>query len=90
MTKVKLFSDLRDAANTNAVEISSGVTVEEGLIELTEDIPQLGDKIYGENGDIKEGINVFVNGKNISTLDGKNTVLKEEDDLAIFKPLGGG
>ncbi len=90
MAEVKLFSNLRMLAGTNSISVSDGISVEEALAEMTDKIPQLEKKIYDEDGKIKDRLNIFVNGRNIATLKGKDTLLEEEDSLALFRPIGGG
>lgn len=90
MAEVKFFSTMRKAAGTSSVHISNGISVEEAMNEMLDRIPELKERIYDEKGKLKDVLNIFVNGKNIATLEGTDTVLEEEDSLAFFRPIGGG
>ena len=48
-----------------------------------------GDKIFdGDN--IREYVNVLVNGRSINFLEGLKTELSDGDEVAIFPPVAGG
>ncbi len=50
----------------------------------------LRNKLLNESKEVKLGIVIFLNGRNILALDGLSTTLDEGDDLLIFPPVGGG
>lgn len=51
---------------------------------------ELMNKLFDDKGNIKRGIAMFVNGRNIFALDGMDTLLNNEDEFLIFPPVGGG
>jgi len=42
------------------------------------------------NGELSSFYHILVNGKNVRQLDGKITILKDDDIIAILPPIGGG
>lgn len=47
-------------------------------------------KLLTEDGNIKSGTMILINGKNIFHTDGLNTVVRDGDTVALFPPGGGG
>jgi molybdopterin synthase sulfur carrier subunit len=47
-------------------------------------------KLLDEDGHIKRGTMILINGKNILDTDGLNTIVRDGDALALFPPGGGG
>ena len=61
------------------------------LIERAEaQYPGFRDKVIGEDGEIKRFINVFVNGTDIRTLQGKATPVKDGDEVSVIPAMAGG
>ncbi len=68
-----------------------GTTVGEVLERHTdENGPQLKRKILDEDGEINQYINVYLNGHEVSTLDGLATSVSAEDEMRIIPALSGG
>ncbi len=86
--KVRLFANLREYAGTKELELEAG-TVKESLEKLCKRFPGLEDMIFKDK-DIRPYMNVFLNGRNISELNGLGTVLNPGDEIAIFPPVSGG
>ncbi|MFP4135785.1 MAG: ubiquitin-like small modifier protein 1 [Candidatus Acetothermia bacterium] len=90
--KVKFFATFRDKAGDSATEVEAN-TAGELLNKLADKYEELGNSILEENGpepELKSGVTVMVNGRNISFLSGNDTELEESDNVAIFPPIGGG
>jgi molybdopterin synthase sulfur carrier subunit len=88
----KLFADLAEIAGGKEVEVETepGETVGAALSALVEAHPDLEDRIYDEEGDLRDHINVLRNGANVHAEDGLETELKPGDELALFPPVSGG
>jgi len=88
----KLFADLAEIAGDKevAVDAAPGDTVGAALTELVDDHPELADRLYDEDGDLRDHINVLHNGANVATRDGLDTELDAGDELALFPPVSGG
>ena len=85
MPVVKLYANLRKLAGTKELSIA-GSTVRAVLSELVEQHPPLGVVIL-ENGELRPHIVITINGHNVIELD---TLLMEQDVVAIFPPIAGG
>ncbi len=86
--KVRLFANLREYAGAKELELEVE-TVKESLEKLCKKFPGLENMIFeGEN--IRPYMNVFLNGRNISELNGLGTALNPDDEIAIFPPVSGG
>ena len=71
--------------------VSDGSTVWEVLEALVEKNGEVfRNYIYDEHGQVREHITFQINGKNVKTLMGFDTALKEGDSLLILPPFGGG
>ncbi|MCG2728544.1 MAG: MoaD/ThiS family protein [Candidatus Methanoperedenaceae archaeon] len=83
--RVKLFANFREFTKTKELEIE-GSTVKEVLAALCQKYPGLADMVF-RDGNLRPYINIFLNGKNILSLD---TSLKPADEIVIFPPVSGG
>lgn len=90
--QVKLYGLIRQAAGTKMldVEVHSGSTIREVLVEVTQRYPIVVKYIWKEPGTLSELAHVFVNSENILHLEGLNTIIKPEDHVDIFPPVVGG
>lgn len=90
--QVKLYASLRQAAGAKMLEldIGSGTTIREVLLELTKRYPVLEKFVWKDQGELSELVHVFINGENINHLARLETPLTAQDHLDIFPPLVGG
>jgi len=79
----KLTAD-KDEVNVNASDIS--VLIE----ELENQYPGIKARLCDESGEVRRFINLYVNNEDIRFLDGKETVLKDEDIVSIIPAIAGG
>lgn len=71
------------------VEIAATSIVE--LIERAEaQYPGFRERVLDADGEIKRFINVFVNGVDIRTLQGKATRVKDGDEVSVIPAMAGG
>lgn len=92
MVKVKFFASFREATGEKEIEVESPENIEVLLKKLVE---QFGEKLenqfYGSEGkELRDSVNILVNGRGINLLEGLKTPLKDDDVVAIFPPVGGG
>ncbi|HEY5640074.1 MAG TPA: ubiquitin-like small modifier protein 1 [Dehalococcoidia bacterium] len=69
---------------------TAGETVGEVLDALGAQFPALRDMIYNENDQIPGHINVYVNNQEIHSLQGKETPVKDGDEMAVIPAIAGG
>lgn len=71
------------------VELNPG-TLDELLLELETKCPGIKNQLFDDTGHIKRYINVFVNGDDVRSLETKEMVLKERDEVYIIPAMAGG
>jgi molybdopterin synthase sulfur carrier subunit len=86
--RVKLFANLREYTKTKEIELD-GDTAKDILVKLCKKFPGLEAMVF-KDGNLEPHINVFLNGKNILELNGLETSLNPNDEIAIFPPVSGG
>ena len=77
-----------EAGGAREVE-ASGTTVRELLEDLTERIPALGARVYGE-GEIRTFVNVYVDGEDVRTRDGLDTPVRASSTVILLPAMAGG
>ncbi|MDY6966182.1 MAG: ubiquitin-like small modifier protein 1 [Halobacteriota archaeon] len=86
---VKPFANFREIIEESELEVEVGSGIISGLLNSLCESYDLRDKIFdGDN--IREYVNVLVNGRSINFLEGLKTELSDGDEVAIFPPVAGG
>jgi len=75
--------------NRTSVE-AAGADITEVLANLDEQFPGFRNLCSDQSGAIPAHINIYVNNKEISTLDGTSTKLTDGDEVAVIPSLAGG
>ncbi|MGI9951762.1 ubiquitin-like small modifier protein 1 [Moorellaceae bacterium AZ2] len=65
-------------------------TVGEVLEKLIQSYPSLRERLLDNAGEIQHHLNVFVNDEEVRSLEGKETPLKEGDQIALIPAMAGG
>jgi molybdopterin synthase sulfur carrier subunit len=65
-----------------------GATVGEALQDCIVKEPRLKPRIFREDGGVWVGI--FINGRNVRSVDGMDTVLSDGDEIRLMPPIAGG
>ena len=88
--KVRPFAGFRNILGKEInVDLIEGAVVEDLLQQLCNKYEGLGMRLFDESG-LKEDANVLVNGKNIASLKGTQTELKDGDEVVLFPAAIGG
>ncbi len=90
---VKFFTTLREITGKKEeqIEFSRAPTVDLLLKQLSKKYgKEFNDYIYDELGNVHGHLHFLVNGKNITALHDLKTRLKDDDQVAILPPVGGG
>lgn len=88
--EVKIPVPLRRFVGGNSyIECSSGKVIEI-LKEIGGKYPEFYKKFFDEEGNLKQYINLLVNGKNIKELKGVDTLVKDDQKVMILLAVGGG
>jgi len=87
---VRVPSALRKLTNGQAELAGDGSTVRELLVDVGEANPGLLDRITGDDGEIRQFLNVFVNGSDIRFEDDLDTAVASGDEVSIVPSIAGG
>jgi len=90
MAKVKLPTQLRDAAGGAAEATAPGSTVGEVLEALYAEHGELRERISDSDGGLRRFVNVYLRGEDIRFLDGLDTKVGEGDEVTILPAVAGG
>ena len=90
--KIKFFSTYRDIAKCKETDIPAVPDIWSLLVRLGEQYGAALKKVIfsPDETEINEEMIIFVNGQNISYLNGKNTPLTDTDTVSIFPQIDGG
>lgn len=90
---LRFVGSLRGASGRSKItfEIERSLSLEELIKELSQQTPVLS-RVFGqsENRKLTSNMLILVNGKEISALDGLDTILKEGDDVVFVPVVHGG
>ena len=76
---------------SGSAEVSvDGGTVEEALRNLDATYPGFRDRLYDDQGKLRQFINIYVNDSDIRFGQGLETPLSERDELSIVPAVAGG
>ncbi len=90
MIKVRIPTPLRPmTGGKNEVEIA-GNSVGEIIENLGSAHPGIKERICDEQGEVRRFINIYVNEEDIRFLTGKETPLKDGDEMSIIPAIAGG
>lgn len=87
---VTLPAPLRGYAGGQKIVSVEGVTVGEALGALTRQYPSLRQHLFGESGQLRSFVNVYLNDEDVRYLKYVDTPLKDSDTLAIVPSVAGG
>ena len=89
MTLVRVPPVLRSEAGGVREVDATGSTVRELLEDLVSRIPALGSRVYGE-GEIQPFVNVYVDGEDVRTREGLETVVRDTSTVILLPAMAGG
>lgn len=88
--KVLIPTPLQKFTNNEATLECAGGTIGELLEALERNFPGIKARLCDDQGDLRRFVNFYVNSEDIRFLDGKNTALKEGDEVSIVPAVAGG
>jgi molybdopterin synthase sulfur carrier subunit len=90
MIKVRIPTPLRPLTkNQGEVEVS-GTNIAEMIDNLNTSYSGLKDRLCDDKGELRRFVNVYVNEEDIRFLKGKDTILKDGDEVSIVPAIAGG
>ena len=87
---VRIPSPLRRITGGAARVDATGSTVREALDSLVAAYPELGERVYDEQAQLRRFVNLFVGEEDIRFLDGLETPLSDGAELSIVPAVAGG
>ncbi|WP_038249578.1 ubiquitin-like small modifier protein 1 [Ghiorsea bivora] len=67
-----------------------GTTIGELIDNLEAAHPGMKERLCDDNGEIRRFVNVYLNDEDVRFLDGRNTALKDNDEVSIVPAIAGG
>jgi sulfur-carrier protein len=90
VAKVKLPTQLRDAAGGSTAVQAGGTTVGEVLEALYAQHSELRERLSDGDGGLRRFVNVYVGGEDIRFGDGLDTAVSDSDEVQILPAVAGG
>ena len=90
MATVFVPTPLRRFTNGQSKVEVEGQDVAELVEQLEANYPGFQARLLDKKGNVKRFINIFVNDKDIRTLQGQETPLQAEDEISIIPAMAGG
>ena len=81
---------LRKLTGGKSKVIVAAATVAELIERMETENPGFSERVLDSDGEIKRFINVFINGTDVRTLQGKATPVKDDDEVSIIPAMAGG
>lgn len=90
MIRVRVPTPLRPMTGGKSEVEIEGHTIAQLIENLGAAHPGLKERLYDEKGDVRRFINIYVNEEDIRFLTGKDTPLKDGDEVSIIPAIAGG
>lgn len=90
MIKVRIPTPLRPLTKGQGEVEAQAATISEMIETLNSNHPGIKDRLCDATGELRRFVNIYVNEEDIRFLDGKNTMLKEGDEVSIVPAIAGG
>ena len=90
MIKVRIPTPLRPLTRGQAEIEAKASSVAEMIDNLNATHPGLKDRLCDEKGELRRFVNIYVNEEDIRFLKGKDTSLKDGDEVSIVPAIAGG
>ncbi|HEY3333471.1 MAG TPA: MoaD family protein [Capsulimonadaceae bacterium] len=80
----------RFTEDNDTLTFESATTVEDVLVQLQTQYPDTKRPLRDDNNNIRRSVNIYVNDEDIRFLQGKDTPLKDGDNISIVPAIAGG
>ena len=87
---VRIPTPLRRVTNGQDKADVSGDTLKEIIDDLASQFPDIKARLCDDAGELRNFVNVYINGEDVRFLDGINSATKEGDDISIVPAVAGG
>ena len=90
MIKVRIPTPLRPLTKGQGEVEATAATITEMIETLNSAHPGLKDRLCDDKGELRRFVNIYVNEEDIRFLKGKETSLKDGDEVSIVPAIAGG
>jgi molybdopterin synthase sulfur carrier subunit len=90
MIKVRIPTPLRPLTKGQGEVETKGSSIEEMILNLDQTHPGMKSRLCDEKGELRRFVNIYVNEEDIRFLKGKETALKDGDEVSIVPAIAGG
>jgi molybdopterin synthase sulfur carrier subunit len=90
MIKVRIPTPLRPLTRGQGEVEAKGSSIEEIITNLDQTHPGMKSRLCDEKGELRRFVNIYVNEEDIRFLKGKETALKDGDEVSIVPAIAGG
>ena len=90
MIKVRIPTPLRTLTRGQGEVEAKGATIADMIDTLDRAHPGLKDRLCDDKGELRRFVNIYVNEEDIRFLKGKDTTLKDGDEVSIVPAIAGG
>lgn len=90
MIKVRIPTPLRPLTKNQGEVEAIGGNIAEIIENLNASYSGLKDRLCDEKGELRRFVNIYVNEEDIRFLKGRDTVLKDGDEVSIVPAIAGG
>lgn len=87
---VKIPTPLRPLTGDKDAVDGQGASLGECMSGLTAAYPGLKERLFGDDGQLRRFINVYINGEDVRFLNGLESPLKQGDEVSIVPAVAGG
>ena len=87
---VRIPTPMRKMTNDQQEVQANGATLSALLTDLESQYPGFTNRICDDQGELRRFINVYVNDEDVRFLDGKETPVKDGDEVSIVPAIAGG
>lgn len=90
MIKVRIPTPLRPLTKGQGEVEAAAASISEMIENLNSAHPGLKDRLCDDKGELRRFVNIYVNEEDIRFLNGKDTSLKDGDEVSIVPAIAGG
>ncbi len=90
MIKVRIPTPLRPLTKNQGEVEATGATIAEMIDNLETTHPGIKGRMCDDTGELRRFVNIYVNEEDVRFLKGKETALKDGDEVSIVPAIAGG
>ena len=87
---VRIPAPIRRVTNGQDKVTVQGATLNEVILSMEAEFPGVKDRLCDDQGEIRNFVNIYVNGEDVRFLDGLSTATNSGDEISIVPAVAGG